>query len=182
MLEPDIELIRQIAERHDVSVDAVSTGLAALQRGHGMAQFSHADFGGAVQWSRGGMSMVGDMFDEAMKAKLDGVMGDLDAALSKGQFGTSEAPPDPPDNDNVIEGWWPKEFGKPSASGRQNDMRYAFFPESRRLVVETRDGRATYDTGSHYIIGVSQQQQGEERKLSVTGLSGQIALGSLKVV
>ena len=69
------ELIATIADKRGVSADAVTTALAALTRGNGtMAQFSHADFGGMTQWSKGGMSMVGDMFNSGMKAKLDGVM------------------------------------------------------------------------------------------------------------
>ena len=37
-------------------------------------------------------------------------------------------------------------------------MRYAFFPDSRRLVIEEGGLRAVYDTGDHYIQGVSQSQ------------------------
>ena len=36
--------------------------------------------------------------------------------------------------------WWPGDFGSPSSSGAQNGMKYAFFPEKRRLLVE-RDGK-----------------------------------------
>jgi hypothetical protein len=35
-----------------------------------MAQFSHPDFGGMSQWSHG-MTMVGDMFNDGLKSKLD---------------------------------------------------------------------------------------------------------------
>jgi len=49
---------------------------------------------------------------------------------------------------------WPKELGQPSSSGSQNSMRYAFFPEKNRLLVE-RDGTlTTYDSGDHQIGGV----------------------------
>ena len=33
--------------------------------------------------------------------------------------------------------WWPQELGEPASSGGQNDVRYAFFPEKRRLLIET---------------------------------------------
>jgi hypothetical protein len=47
-----------------------------------MAQFSHADFGGMSQWSPG-MSMVGDMFNTQLKAKLDAFCTDIAAHLMR---------------------------------------------------------------------------------------------------
>ena len=52
--------------------------------------------------------------------------------------------------------WWPDDLGKPSTSGGQNDMHYAFFPDKQRLAIQ-KDGKVTiYDTGDHQINGVSQ--------------------------
>ncbi len=45
-----------------------------------MAQFSHADFGGMSQWSSG-ITMVGDMFSDSLKAKLNAVAGELSSYL-----------------------------------------------------------------------------------------------------
>src|ERR1700731_976619 len=67
----DGDLIDRMAKKHSVSPAAVQVVLAALRSGGGrMAQFSHADFGGMSQWAPG-MSMVGDMFNTQLKAKLD---------------------------------------------------------------------------------------------------------------
>jgi hypothetical protein len=75
-------LVERMAEKHAVSPAAVEVVLAALRSGGGgMAQFSHADFGGMSQWSPG-MSMVGDMFNTQLKAKLDGLCSDLVDPLS----------------------------------------------------------------------------------------------------
>src|SRR5712671_8197346 len=69
--------IERVSIRHSVSPDAVRTILRALRSGGGrMAQFSHADFGGMSQWSSG-MSMVGDMFNTQLKAKLDALCTDI---------------------------------------------------------------------------------------------------------
>jgi hypothetical protein len=63
--------IDRVSIRHSVSPDAVRTILRALRSGGGrMAQFSHSDFGGMSQWSPG-MSMVGDMFNNSLKSKLE---------------------------------------------------------------------------------------------------------------
>src|SRR3954465_6449953 len=56
--------------------------LDALQRGGGtMAPGCHPDFGGSGQWMRGGMTMVSDLFNNALKAKVDGVCNDLSYLL-----------------------------------------------------------------------------------------------------
>src|ERR1700684_3880589 len=81
MAETDADLVERMAKRHSVSPDAVQAVLTALRKGGGrMAQFSHADFGGMLQWSPG-MSMVGDMFNTQLKAKLDALCSDLAAHL-----------------------------------------------------------------------------------------------------
>jgi hypothetical protein len=178
-------IVSRIADKYGVSAEAVVTALTALRHGGGsMAQFSHPAFGGMAQWSSGGMSMVGDMFNRELKSKLDGVMTDLAAAMKDGSLGEknehAEHSKDGSGHGKTAEGW-PPDLGRSSSSGSQNDMRYAFFPESRRLVVEDRNGRTTYDTGAHRITGVSQQQSGD-RTITFTGPDGPVSLKSLKVV
>ena len=181
------ELIATIARKHGVSGDAVTTALSALKRGNGtMAQFSHPDFGGMAQWSKGGMSMVGDMFNSGMKARLDGVMSDLVAALQDGKVEQTpgdtrvsgdDSSPKPRQGGHD----WPEEFGSPSSSGSQNDMRYAFFPQKQRLIIEDGGKRTVYDTGTHRISGVSQQQS-SGRDLSFTSQHGLVRLADLETV
>ena len=66
--------IDELARRYGVSTDAVMTMLQAVVNGNGsMAQFSHPELGGGGQWMRGGMTMVGDMFNYGLKAKVDGL-------------------------------------------------------------------------------------------------------------
>ncbi|RAI60164.1 hypothetical protein DOO78_03490 [Roseicella frigidaeris] len=77
--------------------------------------------------------------------------------------------------------WWPQALGQPATSGGQNDTRYAFFPEARRLAVQ-RDGKVTlYDTGEHRISGV-QQQQGGTASLAFSSQQGTVRLEDLKQV
>jgi hypothetical protein len=77
----DGDLVDRMAKKHSVSPAAVQVVLAALRRGGGrMAQFSHADFGGMSQWSPG-MTMVGDMFNTQLKAKLHALCTDIAAHL-----------------------------------------------------------------------------------------------------
>ena len=77
--------------------------------------------------------------------------------------------------------WWPKDLGKPSTSGGQNDVRYAFFPDSHRLAIQ-RDGQVTvYDSGDHEISGVSQAQGGTS-SLAFSSQKGEVKVADLKKV
>ena len=77
--------------------------------------------------------------------------------------------------------WWPKELGEPSTSGAQNGMRYAFFPDKKRLLIEENGKRTTYDSGDHRINGVSQQDN-NGRPLAFTSQNGPVKLDELKQV
>ena len=45
-----------------------------------------------------------------------------------------------------------------AAAGSQNQMRYAFFPAAKRLVIDDNGAVSMYDTGDSYLTGISQQQ------------------------
>src|SRR5690242_3849857 len=77
----EAEITARLAREHGVSQEAVRAVFDALRRSGGtMAQFSHADFGGMSQWSSG-MTMVGDMFNDSLKAKLNAIAGELSRHL-----------------------------------------------------------------------------------------------------
>lgn len=74
--------------------------------------------------------------------------------------------------------WWPQKLGQPASSGAQDGLRYAFFPDARRLWIE-RDGEmTTYDSGEHRITGVSQGGRGHMP--SFTGQNGPVRLDELE--
>ena len=76
------------------------------------------------------------------------------------------------------EKWWPEDLGQPFSSGSQNSMRYAFFPDKQRLLIEQDGKLTTYDSGDHRISGVSQQSGGNA--LAFTSQSGSVNLDELK--
>lgn len=78
--------------------------------------------------------------------------------------------------------WWPKGLSKPSSSGSQNGVRYAFFPDQQRLAVEQGGNVRQYDTADHRISGVSQAQGGGGGHLRFTSQKGDVDLASLKQV
>ena len=77
--------------------------------------------------------------------------------------------------------WWPKEFGSPSATGSQNNVRYAYFANLRRLAVETNGSIWVYDTLNHQIGGFS-QQQGMGGSILFSSQFGTVLLSNLPVI
>ncbi len=195
------KIVNDLATRHGFSAEAVTQMLIAVIHGNGgMAQFSHPEFGGSGQWMRGGMSMIGDMFNNTLKARVDSLCEDLANLVSQqpGLLGTgsfqsqnqssgaaksSSQPlglsslfvPDPRAQ------WYPAELGSPSSSGSQNDTRYAYFASAHRLAVDTGGEVWVYDTLNHQIGGFS-QQQGGSGSITFSSQFGTVLLTDLPVV
>ncbi len=198
-----IQLVQQLAQRHQLSPDAVSHMLLAVHNGNGtMAQFNHSEFGGSGQWMRGGMTMVSDLFNYQLKSRVDNLCSDISNALashqlvpftgsfqSQSQGGSSVQSqtagthgsanslfvPDPTNT------WWPKDLGSPSATGSQNNVRYAYFAAARRLAVMTGSEVWVYDTQDHQIGGFS-QQQGSGGSITFSSQFGTVNLTTLPVI
>ena len=100
------------------------------------------------------MVMVGDMFNHALKARVDALCTELAGALrSSGLF-----VPAAHSSQSQVQGfaepgvslfvpgsaasgaWWPAELGSPASVGAQNDLRYAYLPV--RPAPRDRAGRA----------------------------------------
>ncbi|WP_112994292.1 SHOCT domain-containing protein [Hyphomicrobiales bacterium] len=183
-----------IAERYGVSLGAVEHLLMAIIAGQAtQAQFNHPDLGGMGQWSEGGMIMVGDMFNNALKANVAGVCSEL-SALVRGM--DLPGPQTPSQSQYQGQGggvslfvpgalsagnWWPEELGHPASTGAQNDLRYAFFPTTRRLAIDIGGRVMVYDTKDHRIGGFSQQQSGDQ-SLSFTSQYGLVKISELDVI
>ena len=72
------QIINNIAQRYNFSPDAVFSMLQSVINGNGsMAQFNHREFGGSGQWMRGGMIMLGDMFNNGLKNSVGGLCQEL---------------------------------------------------------------------------------------------------------
>ena len=203
LTEEGLQLVNNLSQRYGFSPDAVTHMLFAVLNGNGnMAQFSHPEFGGSGQWMRGGMLMLGDMFNYSLKGSVDALCSEISGILanqpgllrsgsfqSQSQGGGSQQSqaagvpmgesslfiPDPADH------WWPPELGKPGATGSQNNVRYAYFANAHRLAVETNHQIWVYDTLDHQIGGFS-QQQGSTGSILFTSQYGTVNLASLPVI
>ncbi|MDF0544121.1 SHOCT domain-containing protein [Sphingobium sp. H39-3-25] len=178
---PEVEhALADFASHYEVSPEAVRILLEAMIAGGGsQAQFNHPELGGMGQWSRGGMVMVGDMFNNGLKAKVGALAQDLamladrETSLHAHADATSQLAGDT--------GRWPAALGKPSSTGSQNDMHYAVFPDTRRLAIKVGGRTTVYDTADHRISGLG-QQQGADQSITFTSQHGPIRLESLHVL
>jgi hypothetical protein len=188
--------IANLADRYRVSQDAVRTLLFAVSNGGGsMAQFSHPELGGSGQWMRGGMTMVGDMFNYGLQGTVSGICSELSNLLASSTQVFLPLPrmtsgQQQQQNNNGFGSfggyggqWWPADLGSPSSSGGQNGSNYAYFPQARRLAVQSSNGQiSVYDTLDHNIGGVQQQQGGPSGSQSFSSQFGTFTVESLPLV
>lgn len=204
-------LIGRLAGRYGVSEEAVETLSRALDRGgHRIAQFSHPELGGFGQWMPG-MTQIGDMFNHDLRSRVERLCQELSdhfqnrtpppSATDSDQNLTPPRvtamkpmepmkpmsgmkPMEPMKPMKALERWWPDELGdSPNSAGGQNEARYAFFSDKRRLAVDTGDGRVQiYDTGDHQISGVQQHQSSGGKKTTFTSQHGEVDLAKLRPV
>jgi len=183
------QIINNIAQRTNFSPDAVFSMLLSVINGNGsMAQFNHPEFGGSGQWMRGGMIMLGDMFNNNLKNSVGNLCQELANLVanqpdliqsgsfqsqSQGNQQQSNFGGNQQQNNTGSTGavslfvpppagssanWWPAGLQFPNSTGAQNNVRYAYFATIRRLAIEVNGQVTLYDTLDHQIGGFSQQQ------------------------
>jgi len=208
------KIINNIAQRYNFSPDAVFSMLQSVINGNGsMAQFNHPEFGGSGQWMRGGMIMLGDMFNNGLKNSVGGLCQELanlianqPGLIQSGSFqsqnqGTQQQsnfdggnqqqqnssgptgavnlfmPPPAGSSGN----WWPAGLQFPNSTGAQNNVRYAYFGNIRRLAIEVNGHVTLYDTLDHQI-GSFSQQQSVGGSITFTSQYGLVDVNSLPVI
>ncbi|MDD5272042.1 MAG: SHOCT domain-containing protein [Methylovulum sp.] len=190
------QLINNLAQRYHFSTDAVLSLLQSVQNGNGsMAQFSHPEFGGSGQWMRGGMIMIGDMFNNGLKNSVSNLCQELANLLANQPIiwqsqsfqsqnpGHNTAPVSlfVPATGGNNGNWWPQGLMNPNSTGSQNNVRYAYFASIRRLAIEAHGHVTLYDTLDHQIGGFSQQQSGGS-SVTFTSQHGIVDVQNLPVI
>jgi hypothetical protein len=192
LTEEGSRALDSIAERYGVSRGAVEHLLMAIIAGQTtQAQFNHPELGGMGQWSQGGMIMVGDMFNNSLKAKISDICSELATLARRSDLQAPQASYQSQyqvdttslfvPNMSFSGNRWPEELGYAASTGAQNDLRYAFFPATRRLAIRVGDRLTIYDTRDHQISGFSQQQSGDQ-SLTFTSQHGLVRIADLNEV
>jgi len=172
--------ITNIANKYGVSSNAVTDLTYCLMNSNGtMAQFNIPELGGGGQWMQGGMTMVGDMFNNNLKYLVDGLCVDLSNLIQQGAIQYKPLPK----TENGQGGgfnWW-GDLGFPNSTGSQNNTSYAVFNNIHRLAIQENGNVTIFDTLDHNIGGVGQQQSGNY-SVSFTSQYGYVDLNSLPII
>ncbi|MGZ4971062.1 MAG: SHOCT domain-containing protein [Methylobacter sp.] len=205
------QIINNIAQRYHFSPDAVFSMLQSVINGNGsMAQFNHPEFGGSGQWMKGGMIMLGDMFNNGLKNSVSGLCQELSNLIANqpdliqsGSFQSQQQGSQQQNNSGYQQqnnsgptgavslfvpppagssgNWWPAGLQFPNSTGAQNNVRYAYFATIRRLAIEANGHVTLYDTLDHQIGGFSQQQS-VGGSITFTSQYGLVDVNTLPVI
>lgn len=181
-------LVSELAQRHGFSADAVSTLIYAVLQGDGTAaKLSHPELAGTGQWTPGDRAK-GRV--DALYKEITTVLAQDPGPLQPGHLPscTQEAAADQSEGRAFGQSrlfvpvhWWPEELGTPSATGAQNNVRYAYFADTQRLAVETGAEVWVYDTQDHRIGGLAPQQAGDT-SITFKSQFGTVNLAALPVI
>ncbi|WP_218598832.1 SHOCT domain-containing protein [Polaribacter sp. NJDZ03] len=170
-----------VANKYGVSTNAVTDLTYCLMGSNGsMAQFNIAELGGGGQWMQGGMTMVGDMFNNNLKYLVDGLCVDLSNLIHQGAIQYKPLPKTANSQGGFSGNWW-GDLGFPNSTGSQNDTSYAIFNNIHRLAIQQNGKVTIFDTLDHNIGGVG-QQQGGNYSVSFTSQYGNVNLNSLPII
>lgn len=173
-----------VANRYRISVNAVTDLTQALMRSNGtMAQFNIPELGGGGQWMQGGMTMVGDMFNNQLKSTVDGLCYELSNLINQGAILYKPLPKIQNQNGSQsgFSGNWWGNLGFPNSTGSQNNTSYAIFSNIGRLAIQENGKVTVFDTLDHQIGGTG-QQQGGSYSVSFTSQYGNVDLNTLPIV
>ncbi len=174
------ETINQLAERHGFSPDLAQRLLHDLRRGGGrQVQFNDPALGGMGMWQSGGMLMIGDMMNHALKARVAAFLSDLAALLETSPEVSPqltrrvERAASMAQNQATIS----QSGGGGSFSVMQNGSSYRYAADRNELVV---DDTEVYDTTGLRVIGIHSQQQNGRGTLILNTDQGPRQIGELK--
>jgi hypothetical protein len=158
--------IKSLAKKHGFSEETVEVLLNGLvQSGGNQVQFNIAELGGMGQW-QGGMVMIGDMFNNMLKNRVNNLCYEL-AELSRSL-------PEEKSKSKVAKS---SEEDKITFKGAQNEIGYQYFASKNRLeILNNGKVKAKYDTTGFELTGAQQQQNNSEKDFKFQDKSGKTLL------
>lgn len=167
--------IQAIAAKYQITEASVRTLLEGLQMSSGyQVQFNIAELGGMGQW-QSGMVMIGDMFNDGLKAKVSALCAELASFLRESHPTEPEETATEPTTSAAPIKTLPATF-----SGSQNGTKYAYFAPQNILEIEDKGNITRYSTEGLSLFGVQQSQDGSGKKLKFTHAGGTVTVDDLK--
>ena len=176
-----IQNMTAVGNRYGISLNAITDLTHALMLSNGtMAQFYIPELGGGGQWMQGGMTMVGDMFNNNLKATVDGLCNELSNLFHQGAIQYKPIPNIQNQGGFQAGNWW-GDLGSPNSTGSQNGTSYAIFSNINRLAIQENGKVTVFNTLDNQIGGVG-QQQGGNYSVTFSSQYGTVNLSSLPIV
>lgn len=174
-----MKTIKALAKQYSVSEETVRILLEGLKQSGGyQVQFNIPELGGMGQW-QGGMVMIGDMFNNSLKAKVAELCSALvpvvQELVQEEQTKRSEAMKTPSSKKEAT-----KTRSSPSFSGSQNGVKYTYFSAEDRLEIEENGKVKAYSTKGYALSGVQQAQDNAGQTLSFSYPGGTVKVKDLK--
>lgn len=167
--------IHDIAAKYQITEATVRTLLEGLQTTSGFqVQFNSAELGGMGQW-QSGMVMIGDMFNDGLKAKVAALCAELASFVREYQ---AAQPEEKEKEDATVSA--PIKTIPATFSGSQNGAKYAYYAPQNVLQIEEEGKISRYSTEGLTLWGVQQSQDGTGKKLKFTHAGGTITVDDLK--
>lgn len=167
--------IHDIAAKYQITEATVRTLLEGLQTTNGFqVQFNSAELGGMGQW-QSGMVMIGDMFNDGLKAKVAALCAELASFVREHQ---ATQPEESEKKDATVAA--PIKTIPATFSGSQNGTKYAYYAPQNVLQLEEDGTVSRYSTEGLTLWGVQQSQDGTGKKLKFTHAGGTITVDDLK--
>lgn len=156
-------MLQSLAQKHDVPLEAVQALAVELARTRGRAvRFDIAALGGEGRWKYGERANVGNGFNEDLNRKVTAICMVIAEALQDREdtllFDRTEAPSPSVKPADQPQRWWPDGFGDPTADGLISGMRYAYFPERDRLLMQHNLRTRYFDTTGYVVDAVIQTE------------------------
>jgi hypothetical protein len=182
-----------MAEAFAVSEESIAILAGALLRGKGdIARFNIPELGGQGIWKKGQGAVIGNGFDDNLNQQATELCEAIQEALYseanrstlevQGVTDTSDMMPVSIQPDGKEVSWWPKAFGKADIQGETDTLRYAYFSEHHRLIVQTNQRTRFFDTTGFHIHSIGSVGGADFMNAIVKTDVGEFALSRLKEI
>jgi hypothetical protein len=200
----DTQIISSLAKKYGLPSEIVQQLAYEMQKNRGEAvRFDIEYLGGKGRWKLNQSASVGNGFDVELNNFITDLCSDLSDhiradAANVDDDDDDEAPtiPSRPRGNSALDDtigipplslkpnvWWPEDFGdEPDMTGHVGEIRYAYFPQRRRLVLRQGLRNRIFDTANFDVQEIAVGTESGFFNLVVLTSHGDFRLGDFREV